>query len=327
MIGRRKFIAFFACGALAWPLATHAQQSAMPVIGLLGSATASDWTPYVRAFHQGLRDAGYVEGSNVAIEARWANSQYERLPAMAAELVQQKVTVIVAFSTPAAHAAKAATTTIPIVFTTNRDPVQTGLVASLSHPEGNMTGATNLGVEVGSKLLDLLHDAIPTAKIIALLVNPTNSYTEALLRILQPAARTFDLQLHALNASTEGDFDTVFAMLRQLRADGLVIVGDPLFTGRSRQLAALTIRHAVPAIFQEREFAAAGGLMSYTGSIPDEYHQAGVYTGRILKGEKPGDLPVVQGTKFELVINLKTAKALGLSVPFGLLNAADEVIE
>jgi putative tryptophan/tyrosine transport system substrate-binding protein len=324
---RREFIAVLGGAAAVWPLAVSAQQSAMPVIGLLGSATANDWTPYVSAFHQGLRDAGYVEGVNVRIEARWANSQFDRLPAMAAELVQRKVTVIAAFSTPAAHAAKAATTTIPIVFTTNRDPVQIGLVASLSRPGGNMTGSTDLDLEVASKLMELLHDAVPSAKIIAVLVNPTNFNAEALSRSLQPAAGTLGLQLHVLNASTERDFDTVFETLRQLKADGLVVVSDVLFNARSKQLAALTIRHAVPAIFQNRESTAAGGLMSYTGSIPDSYRQAGVYTGRILKGEKPADLPVVQGTKFELVINLKTAKALGLSVPHGLLNAADEVIE
>jgi putative tryptophan/tyrosine transport system substrate-binding protein len=324
---RREFITGITGAAAAGPFAAFAQQPAMPVIGLLGAATPSDLTPYVSAFRHGLRDAGYVEGDNVMIEARWANNQYERLPGMAAELVQRRVTVIVAFSTPAAHAAKAATTTIPIVFTTNRHPVEIGLVASLSRPGGNMTGATNLGVEVEPKLLELLHDVVPSAKIIALLVNPTNFNTDTLVRSLQPAARTFGLQVHVLEASTEGDFDTAFATLRQMRSDGLVVVGDVFLTSRSRELAALTIRHAVPAIFQGREFTAAGGLMSYTGSIPDEYRQAGVYTGRILKGEKPAELPVVQGTKFELVINLKTAKALGLNVPTGLLNAADEVIE
>jgi putative ABC transport system substrate-binding protein len=281
----------------------------------------------VGAFHQGLRDAGYVEGRNVAIEARWANGQYDRLPAMADELVQRQVTVIAAFSTPAARAAKAATTTIPIVFTTINDPVQIGLVASISRPGGNMTGATNLGVEVEPKLVQLMHDAVPSAKIIAVLVNPTNFNTETLSRSLQPAARTFGLQLHVVNASSESDFDAVFATLRQLTADGLIVVDDAFFNTHSRELAALTIRHATPAISQNREFTVAGGLMSYTGSVADEYRQAGVYTGRILKGEKPADLPVVQGTKFEFVINLKTAKALGLSVPLGLLNAADEVIE
>ena len=324
---RREFIRLFSSTVVAWPLTARAQQAAMPVIGLLGSATASGWARQVSAFHQGLRDTGYEEGRNEAIEARWADSQYDRLPAMAAELVQRQVNVIVAFSTPAARAAKATTTTIPIVFTTNRDPVQISLVASLSRPGGNVTGATNLGVEVDSKLLELLHDAVPSAKVIAVLINPTNFNTETVSRRLQPAARTFGLQLHVLNASTERDFDTAFATLRQLRADGLVIVQDVFFITQGRQLAALAIRHAVPAIFQEREFAVAGGLMSYTGSVPDEYRQAGVYTGRVLKGEKPADLPIVQVTKFELVINLKTAKALGLNVPNGLLNAADEVIE
>src|SRR5262249_11018349 len=324
---RRDFIKATVGLVTAWPVATRAQQSAMPVIGLLGSATASDWRPYVTAFHQGLREAGYVEGRNVAIEARWADSQYDRLPPMAAELVRRQVNVIVAFSTPAARAAKAATTTIPVVFTTNRDPVQISLVSSLSRPSGNVTGATNLGVEVDSKLLALLHDAAPSVRIIGVLVNPANFNTETVSRSMQPAARTFGMQLHVLNASSERDFDTVFATLHQVRADGLVVVSDVLFTARSRQLAALTINHAVPAISQDREFAAAGGLMSYTGSIPDLYRQAGVYTGRLLKGEKAGDFAVVQGKKIEMVINLKTAKALGLSVPTGLLNAADEVIE
>jgi putative ABC transport system substrate-binding protein len=323
---RREFITLLG-GAAASPLMALAQQPTISVIGLLGSATANEWTPYVRAFHQGLRDAGYVEGENVAIEARWANSQYERLPAMAAELVQRHVTVIAAFSTTAAHAAHAATATIPIVFTTNRDPVQIGFVASLARPGGNMTGATNLSLEVGPKLLELLHEAIPTAKIVALLVNPTDSNAETLSRSLQAPARTFGMQLHVLNASTEGDFDTVFATLRQLRADGLMIGSDVFLTARSKQLAALAVRHAVPAISQNREFAAAGGLMSYMGSIPDTYRQAGVYTGRILKGEKASDLPVVQTTKLELIVNLKTARALGLSLPLSLLGRADEVIE
>jgi ABC-type uncharacterized transport system substrate-binding protein len=323
---RRELITFLGGAAAAWPLAAHAQQPALPVIGLLGSATASEWTPYVGAFHQGLGDAGYVENRNVAIEARWANGQYDRLPAMAAELVQLRVTVIVAFSTPAAHAAKAATTTIPVVFTTNRDPVQIGLVASLNRPGGNMTGSTDLDVEVGPKVLELLHEAVPTARIMALLVNPTN-YTETQSRSLQVAARTFGLQLHVLNASTERDFDTVFATLRQMSADGLIVVSDVFFNTQSRKLATLTIRHAVPAISQDRAFAAAGGLMSYSGSITDSYRQAGIYTGRILKGEKPGDLPVVQATKVELIINLKTAKALGLNIPNTLIGRADEVIE
>lgn len=323
---RRDFIKAIASSTVLRPLVVHAQQL-MPVIGLLGSATASKWTPYVSAYHQGLRDAGYVEGTNVAIEPRWANGQYERLPAMAAELVQRKVNVIAALATPAARAAKAATTTIPTVFTTNRDPVEIGLVASLSHPGGNMTGATNLGVVVEPKLLELMRYAIPSAKSIAVLVNPTNFNTENLSRSLQPAAGSLGLQIHILNASGESDFETVFATLRQLRVDGLIVIDDVFFNTHSSELAALTTRNMMPAIFQNRAFAVAGGLMSYTGSITESYRQAGVYTGRILKGEKPADLPVAQVTRFELVINLKAAKALGLNVPFGLLNAADEVIE
>ena len=229
---RREFITLIGGGA-TWPFVARAQQRAMPVIGLLGSATASEWTRYLDAFHQGLRDVGYVEGRNVAIEARWANSQYDRLPALAAELLQRQVTVIVAFSTPAARVAKAATATTPVVFTTNRDPVRIGLVASLSCPDGNVTGATNLSVEVGPKLLELMHEAIPAAKIMALLVNPTNSNTETLSKSLQAAARTFGLQLHVLNASTERDLDLVFTTLRQLQADGLMIGSDVLFTARS----------------------------------------------------------------------------------------------
>ena len=324
---RREFITLIGGASATWPLAARAQQPAMPVIGLLGSATASEWTLYVGAFHKGLLDAGYVEGRNVAIDARWANNQYDRLPAIAAELVQRQATVIVAFSTPAARAAKSATATIPIVFTTISDPVQIGFVASLNRPGGNMTGVTNLSAEVGPKLLELLREAIPTAKIMVLLVNPTNPNAEPMSRNLQAAARTFGLQLHVVNASTESDFDTVFATLRQLRAGGLAVVSDVLFTTHSRQLAALAMRHAVPAIFQDPLFAAAGGLMSYGGSITDMYRQAGTYTGRILKGEKPADLPVVQATKLELTINLKTAKALGLSIPLSLLGRADQVIE
>jgi putative ABC transport system substrate-binding protein len=305
----------------------RAQQAVMPVIGLLGSATASGWTRQVNAFHQGLRDGGYVEGRNVAIEARWADNQYDRLPAMAAELVQRRVTLIAAFSTPAASAAKAATATIPIVYTTTSDPVQIGFAASLNRPGGNMTGVTIRSVEVGGKLLELLHEAVPTAKIMALLVNPTNPQTDTLSKNLQAAARTLGLQFHVLNASTEREFDTVFANVRQLRADGLIIGSDVLFTTLSGQLAALTMRHALPAIFQARDFAAAGGLMSYGASLTDQYRQAGVYTGRILKGDKPADLPVVQATKVELVINLKTAKKLGLSISNTLIGSADEVIE
>jgi putative tryptophan/tyrosine transport system substrate-binding protein len=322
---RREFITLIG-GAAAWPL-TVRSQSAVPVIGLVGTAAASEWKPYVDAFYRGLGEVGYVERRNVAIEARWANGQYERLPAMAADLIQRQTTVIVALSTPAARAAKAATATIPVVFTTISDPVQMGLVASLNRPGGNVTGVTNLSAEVGPKLLELLREAVPTAKIIALLVNPTNPTAETLSKSLQTAARASGLQLHVLNASTEKELNSVFMTLRQLQAEGLVVVSDVFLTTQSEQLAALTVRHAMPAIFQDRQFASAGGLMTYGGSITDMYRQAGVYTGRILKGEKPADLPVVQATKLELTINLKTAKALGLNIPNSLIGRADELIE
>lgn len=310
--------------SLAWPLVARAQQ---PVIGLLGAATAQRWAPFVAAFRQGLNDTGYVEGRNVSIEYRWAEGRYDRLPAMADDLIHDQVSVIAAFTTPAALAAKAATATIPIVFTTISDPVQIGLVASLSRPGGNVTGITGLDVQVAPKLLELMHEVVPMATIMALLVNPTNPNTESLSKDLQATARTLGLQLHILNASTDRDLDTVFATLAQLRAGGLVIGGDAFINTRSEQVAALALRHAVPAIYQSRAFVAAGGLMSYGGSITDEYHQAGVYIGRILNGGKAADLPVQQATKIEFVINLKTAKALGLTIPISLLGRADEVIE
>jgi putative ABC transport system substrate-binding protein len=322
---RREFIAFLGSAA-AWPMVARAQQPAMPVIGFLNGASPDGYAPMVAGFRQGLKETGYIEGQNVAIEFRWASGQYDRVPAMTAELVRRQVAVIVA-NTPGVQAVKAATTTIPIVFTTPSDPVQIGLVASLSRPGGNVTGVTQLSVQVMPKRLEVAHELVPTAIIIAVLVNPTNPLTEALLRDLQAAARTLGLQLHVLHASTERDFDTVFATLAQQRPGALVISTDTFFVSRSEQLAALTIRHAVPTIFQDRAFAAAGGLMSYGGSTADAYRQAGVYTGRILKGEKPADLPVVQSTKVELVINLKTAKSLGLTVPPTLLARADEVIE
>ena len=326
-IGRRQFIFALGGATLAWPLAARAQQPAMPVIGFLNSASPDNYEPMVDAFRQGLKETGYVEGQNVAIEYRWAGGQYDRLPAMAADLVRRQVTVIVA-NTPGNLAAKAATTTIPIVFTTAGDPVQMGLVASLNRPGGNVTGVTNVSVELGPKWLELLYELVPTATIIALLVNPTSpNLTESTIKDLQAAARTLGLKLHVLHASSERDFDKVFATLVRLRAGGLVISPDPFFNSRSEQLAALAVRHAVPAIFQYREFAAAGGLMSYGGSATDPTRLAGVYTGRILKGEKPGDLPVQQATKVELFLNLKTANALGLTVPDKLLVAADEVIE
>jgi ABC-type uncharacterized transport system substrate-binding protein len=324
---RREFITLLGGAAAAWPLAARAQQPAKPVIGILGGPTANSWAPQVAAFHKGLSEAGYTEGRNVAIEARWADGQYDRLPAMAADLIQRQVTVIVAFTTPAARAAKAATATVPIVFTTISDPVQIGLVASLSQPGGNVTGMSTLSVEVGPKLLEVLHEVVPKATKIALLVNPTNPNSETESKKLQAAASTRGLRLQVLNASTERDIDTAFETLGQLGADGLIIIRDAFFQTRIEQFAALSVRHVTPTIFQDRAFAVAGGLMSYSSSDEDLYRQAGVYTGRILKGDKPADLPVVQSTKVELVINLKTAKALGLNVPNTLIGRADEVIE
>jgi len=324
---RREFITLLGGAAAAWPLAAHAQQPAKPVIGILGGPTANSWAPQVAAFHKGLSEAGYTEGRNVAIEARWADGQYDRLPAMAADLIQRQVTVIVAFTTPAARAAKAATATVPIVFTTISDPVQIGLVASLSRPGGNVTGMSTLSVEVGPKLLEVLHEVVPKATKIALLVNPTNPNSETESKKLQAAASMRGLHLQVLNASTERDMDAAFATLGQLGADGLIIIRDAFFQTRIEQFAALSVRHAMPTIFQDRAFAVAGGLMSYSSSDEDLYRQAGVYTGRILKGDKPADLPVVQSTKVELIINLKTAKALGLNVPNTLVGRADEVIE
>jgi putative ABC transport system substrate-binding protein len=283
----------------------------------------------VNGFLQGLKEtAGYVEGQNVKIEYRWAEDHYDRLPGMAADLVRRQVTVIGA-NTPAAPAAKAATATIPIVFATSADPVAIGLVASLNRPGGNLTGVASLGLEMGAKQLQLLHEAVPTSTVMALLVNPTNpTIAETELRDLQAAAGILGLKLQVLQASTEHDFDRVFATAAELRVGGIVIgAADPLFIGRSEQLATLALRHAMPTIFQNREFAAAGGLISYGASIANLYRQAGLYVGRILKGEKPADLPVQQATKFELVVNLKTAMALGLTVPSSLLAIADEVIE
>jgi ABC-type uncharacterized transport system substrate-binding protein len=325
-IGRRKFLAALGGAAVAWPLAARAQQPAMPVIGFLngGSPDANR----VAAFRQGLNEIGYIEGRNLAIEYHWAEGQYDRLPALAADLVRRPVNVIAATSTPAAITAKATTTTIPIVFITSSDPVQLGLAASLNRPGANLTGATTLAIEITPKRLEILHELLPTAKLFALLVNPTNPYADILSRNLQAAARTLGLQLHILHASTEHDFDTVFATLVQLRAGGLVIGGvEIFFESRRGQLAALALRHSIPTIYQSREFAVAGGLMGYGGNTMDSYRLAGLYTGRILKGEKPADLPVQQVTKVDLIINLKTAKALGLEVPPTLLARADEVIE
>jgi putative ABC transport system substrate-binding protein len=324
---RRQFITLLG-GAAAWPLAASAQQPAMPVIGFLGTTSAPAYVRQAVAFREGLQEAGYYEGQNVAIQYRWAENQTDRLPALVADLVRRQVTVIATTSIPATLAAKAATTTIPIVFQTGFDPVETGLVATLNRPGGNLTGVSTLAVELEPKRLELLHEVVPTATIISVLLNPTNSpIAESQLNNLQAAARTLGLQLQVLHASNERDFEPVFARLGQLRIGALAIGADAFFNSRSGQLAALALRHAVPTIYQFREFAVAGGLMSYGGSLTDAHRLVGVYTGRILKGEKPADLPVQQSTKVELIINLKTAKALGLDVPPMLLSRADEVIE
>jgi putative ABC transport system substrate-binding protein len=310
-VRRRAFISLLGGAAAAWPLAARAQQSAMPVIGLLTSRAPGDAPHLLAATRQGLKDTGFVEGQNVAIEYRFAGNRNDRLPALAADLVHRQVTVIAATTTPAALAAKAATTTIPIVFEMGGDPVRLGLVASLNRPGGNVTGVTQLNVEVRPKRLELLHELVPTATVMALLVDPTDpASSETTTRDLQAAAHSLGLELHVLNASTERDFDAVFPQLIQLRAGGLVVGGGSFLIARQEQLAALTVRHAVPAVFETREFVAAGGLVSYGGSLTDSYRQVGVYAARILKGEKPGELPVQQSTKVEMFLNLKTARAL-----------------
>jgi len=304
------------------------QQPALPVIGFLSSASPDLYANRLRAFRQGLKEAGYVEGQNVAIEYRWAEGQNNRLPALAAELVQRHVDVIAAAGgTPSAVAAKAATATIPVVFGGSGRPVKIGLVASLNRPGGNLTGITNLNVEVGPKRLELLRELIPTATNIAVLVNPTSPIAEPFARAMQAAARTLGQQVYVLQASAEQDFDKVFADLVRMRAGALVISPDVFFNTKIEQLAVLSLRHAVPAIFQYREFAAAGGLISYGSDETEYYRLIGIYAGRILKGEKPAELPVVQSTKVEMILNLKTAKALGITVPLPLLGRADEVIE
>jgi ABC-type uncharacterized transport system substrate-binding protein len=325
---RRDFIRAITAGAGVWPLAALAQQPAMPIVGFVNIASAKGYAPQLSAFLKGLSEGGYVDGRNVAIEYRWAEGQYDRLPTLVADLVHRRAAVIAATSTQAALVAMKASPTIPIVFTTADDPVRRGLVASLNQPGGNVTGVTHANVDMGPKRLQLLHELVPTASVIALLVNPTNpGIAETTTKRLQEAARTVGLELHVLNASSERDFDGVFAKLIQLRAGGLVIGPDPLFASRIEQLAELTVRHAVPTIYSGREFVLAGGLLSYGGGDTDAYRLAGTYTGRILKGDKPGDLPVQQTTKVELYINLKAAKALSLSIPDTLTGRADEVIE
>ena len=323
-IGRRELLAALGGAAAAWPLAARAQQAALPTIGFIRANTPEKSVASVAAFRQGLSETGYVEKQNITIEYRWAaQGHYDQLPALAADLVRRKVSVIAATTAQAALAAKAATASIPIVFETGGDPIQLGLVASLNRPGGNITGVTQLSSELLSKRLGLLHDLLPAAATIGFLVNPTYPGAESQARDLQDAARTLGLQMHVLNAGTEAEINTAFANFAKLR----VGVGAGPYAERAEQFVTLAARHALPTFYQYREYVAAGGLISYGASITDAYRQAGVYTGRILKGEKPGDLPVLQPTKFELVINLKTANALGLTIPPGVLAIADEVIE
>jgi putative ABC transport system substrate-binding protein len=325
---RREFITLLGATA-TWPLAARAQQSALPVIGLLSSESPALFANLLDAFRQGLREVDYIDDQNVAIEYRWAEGQNNRLPALATDLVHRRVRVIaVPVTTPGALAAKAATTTIPIVISTAGDPVALGLVGSLNRPGGNITGITTLGQELAAKRLELMHELLPSATIMALLVNPANlALTASTTKEAETAAHTLGLQLHILQASTEREFDTVFATLSQVRASALVIAVDSFFTARREQLAALASRHRVPAIYQSRDFAEAGGLMSYSANLTEALRLVGLYTGRILKGEKPADMPVQQAAKVDLIINLKVAKTLGITVPNTLIGRADEVIE
>jgi ABC-type uncharacterized transport system substrate-binding protein len=325
---RRQLITLLGGAAVAWPFAARAQQPAMPVIGFLNSESPDTSADRLRGFHRGLKDAGYVDGENVTILYRWAEGQYDRLLALAAELVSRRVSVIAAFAPAAALAAKAATTTIPIVFLVSLDPVGLGLVASLARPGGNLTGINFFSTELAAKRLGLLHELVPTATRIAVLVNPANPNTESQVRDVETAARDMGMQIQVLNASNAREIDTVFTSFARDRPDALHVGTDPVFISRRAQLVNLASRHAVVATFPNREFTEIGGLMSYGSNLTDAYRQVGAYyTGRILKGAKPADMPVVQASKFELVINAQTARMLGLTVPMTLLASADEVIE
>ena len=323
---RREFISLLS-GAATWPLAARAQQT-MPVVGFLNAAIADHYKKFTNEFRRGLREMGFVEGQNVVVEYRWAEAHYERLPDLAADLISRRVAVIAATSTPAALAAKKATTTIPIVFTTGSDPVEVGLVTNIARPGGNVTGLTQITMELGPKRVELLHQLVPKATVLALAVNPKNpAVAKVQIQDAQDAARALGLQLEILQASTEEEFDKALTNLPQ-QVGGLVIAGgDLFFLSEAANLAAITVRHKVPTIFHGREFAAAGGLLSYGGSVADSYHLAGIYVGRILTGEKPGDLPVQRSSKLEIFINVKTAKALGITIPQGLVISADEVID
>jgi putative ABC transport system substrate-binding protein len=323
----RRELMLLVGGTLTATRGLRAQQKAVPVIGYLGNTSAGTAAPFVAALRQGLRETGYVEGQNVTIEYRWAEGRYDRLPALAADLVARKVDVIVASAGTGIAAAKGATSTIPIVFFGGGDLVAAGLVASLARPGGNLTGFSIFGRELNPKRLDLVSEVVPQAGVIALLVNPNGPSAELTMRDLQEAASAKGLQLIILKATTESEIDAAFVSLVELQAGSLVVGSDPFFNSRREQLVALASRHAVPAIYEWREFAAAGGLMSYGPSLTGTWRQVGIYTGRILKGTKPADLPIQQPTTFELVVNLKTANALGLTVPASILARADEVIE
>ena len=323
---RREFITLLGCAAATWPLAARAQQP-MPVIGFLYGASPDPVAQRLRAFRQGLKDSGYVEGENVAIEYRWAENQLDRLPELAAELVRRQVAVIAALNTVAAVAAKAASTTIPIVFSSGEDPVRLGLVVSLARPGGNATGFNQVIGEVTAKRLGLLHELVPTANRVGVLVNPADVLTETALRDVQPAARAIGLQIQVVNASTSGEIDAAFAAFVREQVDALFIGPGGFFSSRRVHIANQAMRHGIPATYSQREYPEIGGLMSYGTNLTDTFRQVGIYTGRILKGAKPADLPVVQASKFELVINAQTARLLGLTIPPGVLARADEVIE
>jgi len=324
---RRDFVRLLGGAAAAWPLAARAQQAAMPVIGFLNSGTREGFAHLLAAFHQGLNQAGFVEGRNVAIEYRWAESQYDQLTALAADLVRRQVTVIAATTTPAALAAKTATSTIPIIFTAAADPVTAGLATSLNRPGGNATGVANYLTDLGAKRLDLLRELVPKATTIGMLVNPNYPDIESQRKDLEEAARRYGQQVHVVIAASVDDFDTVLATLVQLNASALLVSPDALFLSRRDRLVGLVAHYGLPAVYPQREFVVVGGLMSYAASVAEGYRQAGIYVGRVLKGAVPADLPVVQPSKFDLFINLKTAKALGLTIPPSLLALADEVIE